>query len=331
MTWFENLTGFRETSSNQVRQNITVDGDKLISQVNGKVMACGRLEIPSLGELRERVNIDRQGSGKISVREVVADTRALHTNETNSESLFQVASQFNLLEMVSPMITPDQGVGIYENDPTQGPACAIAAGAGTIYRNYFAPVDGQIGQSKDKQIDCLEDMSLELGNKNSRLWQIQNGYALASRSGLIEITNRLRSSSEDELDEIRKLLRIGIQWNTQVTLENLSHKVSQAYCSALPVAYCNQPSDLWEDFARLILEASYEATICAAILNFRNTDNNTIFLTMLGGGAFGNETIWITDGIKRALKLYDDWNIDVAIVSYGTSKGYIRQLVEEFS
>ncbi len=210
MTWFEKLTGFPEISPNQVRQNITLDGDKLISQVNGKVMACGRLEIPSLGELRERVKNNRQGSGKISVREVVADTRTLHTNETNSESLFQVASQSNLLEMVSPMITPDQGVGIYENDPTQGPACAIAAGAGTIYRNYFAPVDGQIGQSKDKQIDCLEDMSLELGNKDSRLWQMQNGYALAARSGLIEITNRLSSSSEDELDESRKLLRIGI-------------------------------------------------------------------------------------------------------------------------
>ena len=124
---------------------------------------------------------------------------------------------------------------------------------------------------------------------------------------------------------------LGIQWNTQVTLESLSHKVSQAYCSALPVAYSNQSSDLWEAFARLVLEASYEATICAAILNFRNTGNNTIFLTMLGGGAFGNETIWITDGIKRALKLYDDWNIDVAIVSYGSSRGYIRQLVEQFS
>ncbi len=174
-------------------------------------------------------------------------------------------------------------------------------------------------------------MGLELGNEENQLWQMKNGYALASRGGLIEIADRLRCSSEDELDEIRKLLKIGIQWNTQVTLESLSHEVSQAYCSALPVAYSEHPSGLWEAFARLVLEASYEATICAAILNSRNTGNKTIFLTMLGGGAFGNEKIWITDGITRALKLYDDWNIDVAIVSYGTSKGYIRQLVEQFS
>ena len=330
MTWFEVLTGFREMSPSQVRKNIIVDGETLTSHINGKVMACGRLETPSLAELRERVHTGGRGGGKISVREVVADVQALHADVSNDGSLFQVASQFNLLEMVSPNVTPEHGVGIYENDHTQGPACAIAAGAGTIYRNYFAPVNGQIGQSESNQIDCLADLGRGLGNSDNRLWQMRNGYALASRSGLIEISNRLRASSEDELDELRKLLRIGIQWNTQVTLKDYTHRVSQAYCSALPVAYSDHSPDLWEDFARLVLEASYEATICTAILNGRSTGNNRVFLTLLGGGAFGNETNWITEGVKRALKLYEDWNIEVAIVSYGVSKGYVRQLVEQF-
>jgi hypothetical protein len=240
-----------------------------------------------------------------------------------------VASQFNLLEMVSPDVTPEHGVGIYENDHTQGPSCAIAAGAGTIYRNYFAPVNGQIGQSASNQIDCLADLGRGLGNFDNRFWQMRNGYALASRSGLIEISNRLRAASENERDELRTLLRIGIQWNTQVTLKDCTHRVSQAYCSALPVAYSNHPSGLWEDFARLVLEASYEATICTAILNGRSTGNRRVFLTLLGGGAFGNETPWITESITRALKLYQAWNIEVAIVSYGASKGYVRQLVEQ--
>jgi hypothetical protein len=38
---------------------------------------------------------------------------------------------------------PEQGVGRYENDFTQGPACAVSAGAGTIYRNYWVPVNGE--------------------------------------------------------------------------------------------------------------------------------------------------------------------------------------------
>jgi hypothetical protein len=287
------------------------------------------LETPSLAELRERVHASGHKVGKITVREVVANVQHLHTNVSNAGSLFQVASQFNLLEMVSPSVTPEHGVGIYENDRTQGPACAVAAGAGTIYRNYFASVNGQTGQSAGNQIDCLADMGAALGNSGSRLWEMRNGYALASHSGLVEISHQLRTSSESELDELRQLLRIGIQWNTQVTLNDSKHVVSQAYCSALPVAYSHHASNLWEEFARLVLEASYEATICTAILNSIRNGNNRLFLTLLGGGAFGNETDWIIGGLRRALNLYKHADLNVAIVSYGSSKPYIQQLAHQ--
>ena len=75
--------------------------------------------------------------------------------------------------MVTPNTTPEHGVGIYENDRTQGPACSIAAGAGTIFRNYFAMVGGQIGQTASQQIDCLAEIEHEFGND---LWRMQNGY-----------------------------------------------------------------------------------------------------------------------------------------------------------
>lgn len=330
MTWFESLTGFDETSPHQVRENIYVDGETLTSRVNGRVMVCGRLETPSLAELRERVQTPGSGNGKLRLREVVGDVQSLHSDVTNEGALFQVASQFNLLEMVSPRRTPEEGVGIYENDRTQGPACAIAAGAGTIYRNYFVPVNGKPGQSRDNQIDCLADLGSELGNADGRFWSMQNGYALASHDGLIAISNRLRTADERERDTLRKLLRIGIQSNTYVTLKDSHHKVSQTYCSALPVAYSSHPSELWEDFARLVLEASYEATLCAAILNCQSTGNNRVFLTFLGGGAFGNETSWIIDSIQHALKLYVDRDLDVAVVSYGKSNTSVREIVAQF-
>jgi hypothetical protein len=282
-----------------------------------------------LAELRERVHASGHKSGKISVREVVANVQHLHTDVSNAGSLFQVASQFNLLEMVSPSYTPEDGVGIYENDRTQGPACAIAAGAGTIYRNYFAIVNGQTGQSANNQIDCLADIGAALGNTESRLWEMRNGYALASESGLVEIAQRLQNSSESELDRLRQLLRIGIQWNTQVTLNDSRHTVSQAYCSALPVRYSRHPSHLWAAFARLILEAAYEATICTAILNAMVHGNNRLFLTLLGGGAFGNEPDWIVGAIQRTSTLYKDVELNVAIVSYSSPNPYIQQLVRQ--
>lgn len=327
MTWFETLTGLPEKSPQQVRRNISVDRQTLTSKGNGKVFACGQLETPTLAELRERVHASGYKRGKLSLREVVTNVQHLHTNVSNAGSLFQVASQFNLLEMVSPSVTPEDGIGIYEHDRTQGPACAIAAGAGTIYRNYFAIVNGQTGQSATNQIDCLADIGAALGNTNGRLWEMRNGYALASRSGLVEIANRLQSLNESEIDRLRALLRIGIQWNTQVTLNDSRHTVSQAYCSALPVAYSHSPRDLWAAFARLVLEAAYEATISTAILNATNNGSNRLFLTLLGGGAFGNDTDWIIRGIERALTLYKDVELDVAIVSYGSSNLDVQQLV----
>jgi hypothetical protein len=331
MMWFETLIGCPEGYPQQVRENIVLDGEFLKSRINGNVLAWGRLEIPSLAQLRERVSLGEPEVGKISVREVVANVQDLHADGSNAGSLFQVASQFNLLEMVSPHVTPERGVSIYEHDRTQGPACAIAAGAGTIYRNYFVPINGKIGQSAEHQIDCLADIGKALENSDNRLWEMKNGYALLSREGLTEISNRLRASSAAELDELRKRLRIGIQWNTQVTIKNAKHKVSQVYCSALPVAYCNHDSSLWEKFARLILEASYEATLCAAILNAQNNGNRTLFLTLLGGGAFGNKIGWIEDAIERALNLNKHVDLDVAIVSYGSSNQSVRQLIERFS
>src|SRR5262245_19129827 len=114
MTWFEELTGFPEHSPDHVRENITVVGETLTSKVTGRVISCGRLETPSLLELRQRVGRDGDSEmtgSRISVHEVVADVQALHAELSNAGSLFQVASQFNLLEMVAPSVTPEMGVG----------------------------------------------------------------------------------------------------------------------------------------------------------------------------------------------------------------------------
>lgn len=330
MTWFRKMTGIEETSPQAVREMIQVTGSQLVSLANNSSYQFGRLEIPTLAELRERIR-DVETSHPITVREVVADVQKLHVEISNAGALFQVASQFNLLEMVSPERTPEDGIGIYEHDRTQGPACAIACGAGTIYRNYFVPVNGQPGQTAANQIDCLADIGTALGNQGSRLWRMENGYALPSQSGLAEVSQRLQSANEEQLDELRSLLRIGVQWDTQVTLNNCQHVVTQAYCSAMPVSYTGHSSSAWKPFAKLVLEAAYEATLCTGILNARATGNRTVFLTLLGGGAFGNMTEWISDAIRHALNEYRHADLDVAIVSHGTSREFVRALARDYA
>ena len=328
--WFTQLMGFKEASPQQVRDNIRLDGNTIQSLVNSKTFTCGMLETPSLFELRRRVCELTTENATLSVREQIADAQALHADIDNASALIQVASQFNLLEMISPSATPEQGVEIYENDYTQGPACAIAAGAGTIYRNYLVPVNNTTGQSATNQIDCLADIGALLGNTDNTLWEMTNGYALASEQGLRQITDQLAAANEKQLDEIRSALRIGLQWNPEAPLTETRHTLSQAYCSALPVAYSAHPPLLWEKFARLVLEASYEACLAAAVLNYHNTGNNKVYLTLIGGGAFGNDTDWIMQAIHRALRLFKHTNLDVVIVSHSRSNPAVQNLVIDF-
>ncbi len=63
--------------------------------------------------------------------------------------------------------------------------------------------------------------------------------------------------------------------------------VSQAFCSALPVAY-----------------------------DARCGVSNVVFLTRLGGGAFGNDPVWIQEAIRYALDIVAPFDLDVRLVNY---------------
>jgi hypothetical protein len=158
MDWFEKLTGFSETSYSDTLAKLKVDGNRLHSLVTGESFGVGELELVSLQALRVRLKSADGPLGRLKARVVTGNVRKMHRLPENAGALFQVASQFNLLEMMRPTVTPDDGVTCYELDPTQGPACAIAAGAATIYRNYFAPVGGRHGQTTERQLERIPVM-----------------------------------------------------------------------------------------------------------------------------------------------------------------------------
>jgi hypothetical protein len=92
--------------------------------------------------------------------------------------------------------------------------------------------------------------------------------------------------------------------------------VSQAFCSALPVAYSKIAPIFWRALATLILEAAYEATLWAAALNAQMGGSNVVLLTRLGGGAFGNPAGWIDGALRQALKRASGKGLDVRLVSH---------------
>ena len=322
--WFKNLTGFEEGSPENVRRHLRIEGDSFVSTVNQRKMAFGRLEIATLADLRQHHAALVAYDGALRLSEIVGNVRYLHTLPHNANALFQAASQFNLLEMVEPGVRPEQGIDRYELDHTQGPACAIACGAGTIYRNYFVEMGDQLGQTAHKQIDCLELVGQYLQDDERPLWTMKNGYALIPKASLLAINEKLQAMSAEEREDLKGKLKVGIQWNTEVTIAEQPHRVSQIYCSALPVAYNATAPLYWESFARIILEATYEATFYAALRNLQTTGSNLLYLTLVGGGVFGNDENWILESIQKVVHQFKNVPLDVKIVSYGSSNARLR-------
>lgn len=330
--WFERLVGFSESDGYAATQSrLVVEGDQLVSTVNGKRYGIGQLTVPTLAELRSRVNPAR--GQRSSARIVVGDVGELHSDPQFEGALFQVASQFNLLEMVSQHVTPEQGVARYAYDPTQGPACAISAGAGTIYRNYLVPVGDGIGQTRDRQIDTLAGVGAELSDLTglpvSRLWEMRNGYALCTAEGIGAINRLLDSASEDVLDRLRGRLAIGLHRDVEVT-DGSGRRVSQAYCSALPAAYSTLHQRDWEPFGRLVLQASYEATLLAAVEQAAGGGSNRVLLTRIGGSAFGNGDDWIDSAIERAMGIVEDAGLAIIIVAYSSVSPEVKAIVDRY-
>ncbi len=126
--------------------------------------------------------------------------------------------------------------------------------------------------------------------------------------------------------------------------------VNQVYCAALSCGYSGVDNKFWEPLARIILEATYEATLLAAIqmalasacsdsgdLNRKEDEDkevpHRVYLTFLGGGVFRNESAWIAQAIGRALavvtKQYAFVNLHVVVCHFRRINSDMRDMIDE--
>jgi hypothetical protein len=106
--------------------------------------------------------------------------------------------------------------------------------------------------------------------------------------------------------------------------------VSQAFCSALPVAYTDVPARKWRAFASLVLEAAYEATMWGAVLNAKRGASNVVLLTFLGGGAFGNNDEWILGAMRRGFEQVSAFDLEARIVCYRAPSPAVLAIANDF-
>eukprot|EP00760_Papus_ankaliazontas_P015223 PhM_4_TR16418/c0_g1_i1/m.48792 len=291
----------------------------------------GAFETPSVRELRLRAGKELEAlsteerealRGQTKATNVVGESGALHRDPSNEGCVFQAASQFNYLEFPSPNCCPEQGILQYVYDKTQGPACAIACPFGTAYRNYLVQMpDGTTGQTAENQLDGLSDVTAQLARLRDGVsfYVVKNGYIDGRENDLKTLSTFL--SDERKAAELRDLLRIGVQWNTQT---DVGHVVTQTYNSACSVGYSRHASpEAWRPFATLVLEGTYEATMWVAVLaNIERVRAGKapqpVQLTKVGGGVFGNDAAWIMQALEHARGVIDKAGValDLRIVHF---------------
>lgn len=270
-------------------------------------------------------------------------------------ALFQAASQFNCLEFSNSRVTPEMGVSCYEYDYTQGPACALACAPGTIVRNYFVDVaslaateDGvsqrepnqrlpdqrrtsqaqgqSTGQREHLQINNLDELERVVHNRTERYFHVRNGYTFSDEKSLARLTRVILGSKEEKgaYEALLDSVKVGLHENVGVTFRSRFDEVvegitvTQVYCSALSCAYSGVHKDHWAVFSQLVLDACYEATMWAGVLNALSgmgpADNrHDVFISFIGGGAFGNDPQWICRAIGRSLAIMRRRNAPIRV------------------
>lgn len=259
--------------------------------------ASARERRPSHGPEGEQKKTPRGAKERyLSTSHVVGDSRAMHCDEKYDRALFQAASQFNYLEFPSPGNIPENGITAYVYDRTQGPACAIACGAGTAYRNYLVPLGGTTtpimdvkkmvarGQVHDRQLNGLAEVEdvlaagMKKGDQQTKsFFDVKNGYVDSSKPRLEALNQLLATGGMSLVDLCISRLRIAVQQDVEVTdlrekiggEPNEPRYVTQTYNSALSVGY-SRCAIGWSDFATIVLSGTYEATLLAGIINTVN-------------------------------------------------------------
>lgn len=89
-------------------------------------------------------------------------------------------------------------------------------------------------------------------------------------------------------------------------------RVTLVHASAFDMrnARSYNPNDGIAQFARIALDGAYEGTVRAAIA----TGKKRVFLTIMGGGSFKNDVMWVFESIEKIRELIKKSNLHVTLV-----------------
>jgi len=312
LLWFQNVTG---TTEKEFRLDMgkymkLVDGKIEFHHPNGEKIRAGHFQLLRLGDMM--ANIESRGKNvkpyphfeivtrldNASLRFV--DVSHIQALPENNGALFQVASNFNGTEAQTELQDPDSEnfTTKYIYDKTQGPAASISAGGAAVSRVYGVWMKDkpdkpdEWAQTEKRQVNFLEALPEH--------FPVTNGYVTCKDP-----------NPRFPVKQWKKLLgmyQIGFHQSVQVTsgyrFADTRHKnqtIDQCFCAAMNLQQGgtgarNKGLPDGEIKAQFLLDAAYHGTYLTALTHKKQQ----LFLTMIGGGAFGNDKAWIFDSIFYA-------------------------------
>jgi hypothetical protein len=255
------------------------------------------------------------------------DVAELQANPENAGATFLVASQFNCLESYSSAKVPHPK--IYYADRTQGPLASVSALPGTMMR-----------YQEHRNVNTLDAFD---GKEGRPLIPVRNGYINFATEEQVE------AFTVEAFNAQANQVKIGIQEETQVVASNIGRSktaiapegqiINQVFASTIDLSgfgyngfhgqaqkeRVNQ--DKMNQLAGALLTQQYRGAILAASeAAQKQSDNETrpgrkkLFLTMLGGGAFGNSHKIIARAIDANAELIRNSGLDVQLRLFPGSK-----------
>ena len=264
----------------------------------GRSFAAGTFTTPSLGELRTRLAAhphNARGRLVLSILHCAHPLTDIGTLQATAPpgTLFQVASQFNCLEAPGPHIVP---VRDYLHDHTQGPRASVSAFPATLLRHYRAPAaDGtRFVQTDDHCLNLLADAV------PAEIAEVHSGYLQTSQ---VHDMKGLASALETSFDKLRVGVHAGVEvvfghdWSGPVS--EPGRTIAQVFTSTIALGGYGKDdgSAAIAVVRRQLLRAAYLGTLLAAL----DLGCDTVVLTMIGGGVFGNPVADIWSAIHWAV------------------------------
>jgi hypothetical protein len=329
--WFHKCFGFTETNDYLYNQQKI----KYLFHV-GKYKKIGRYDVGNFKLFRFSgySQINNCLLGNVTIKNIKGNIIKIHEATLYNNSTIQVASQLNCLEMENTLITPENGITIYQNDGTQGPRCALRTPSGIAYRNYLIPITNEsYGQTHNNQLNMADELLIFLKKQDHKIQYIyKNGYLFIDNFNLKKINN---------------ILKINMMYNISITLiKTASHTgmgvcdrnynfienqhINHVLCSGLPIYYNKgyYEKDVWDLLSGVFLKAFYKNTLLIACNNNKIYGDKPCFLTQIGGGVFDMKHSIIIEAIQYAVEYIKNlgYKLNIYIVHYINENSNRKQL-----